>query len=331
MAEAGVREEKIAEVRRALDTLQRLSQEIEAHEPRPQAQPSRLWIDPAKQTAATALIATDSTTEQAAPPRNYLPAALAVTAAGTASAAVIAFALGVAQPEGTNGTGSAQPTASVTAMNESSATTSARTATGVASATAATSTAATSAVAETEATSRSDTSSSAPASSSESSAVAGSPLPQGTARTPAPDPTVAQTQPQPSTAQPTQSASTEVAALPPSSSAPPVPTTTPGASPVATAPTKGKALDRARELFASGKIKEGRTVLTAARPEQSPDVAWALARSFDPRFLRSVPNANSGHDVAQAARWYRVWHATAQRQGLVSSRMDVEKIIRSMN
>ena len=64
--------------------------------------------------------------------------------------------------------------------------------------------------------------------------------------------------------------------------------------------------------------------------EGSPDVAWALARSYDPNYLGSIPATDAGPDIEQATRWYRTWYAAAVKQGLVADSVSLERIIGSM-
>ena len=72
-----------------------------------------------------------------------------------------------------------------------------------------------------------------------------------------------------------------------------------------------------------------RSELLRVASEGSADVAWALARSYDPNFLRTV-SADAAPDIAEATRWYRTWYAIAVKQGLVADSVPLERIIRSM-
>jgi hypothetical protein len=90
------------------------------------------------------------------------------------------------------------------------------------------------------------------------------------------------------------------------------------------------ALQVASVLMTSGQVQAARTELLRVAQEGSADVAWALARSYDPNFLGAIAATDASPDVEQATRWYRTWYDIAVRQGLVADSVSVERIIRSM-
>jgi hypothetical protein len=85
-----------------------------------------------------------------------------------------------------------------------------------------------------------------------------------------------------------------------------------------------------QELLKNGRVQDARQQLLGMVTAESADVAWMLARSYDPNYLAAIPAADAGPDVEQAARWYRAWHAAAVTQGMVPNSVSVERIIRSM-
>jgi hypothetical protein len=87
----------------------------------------------------------------------------------------------------------------------------------------------------------------------------------------------------------------------------------------------------ASDLMTSGQVQAARAALLGAAQDDSADVAFALALSYDPNYLATIPAADAGPDVAEAKRWYRTWYDIAVKQGLVSDRVPLERIIRSMN
>jgi hypothetical protein len=87
----------------------------------------------------------------------------------------------------------------------------------------------------------------------------------------------------------------------------------------------------ASDLMASGQVQAARAALLRAMQDDSADVAFALALSYDPNYLATIPAADAGPDVAEAKRWYRTWYDIAVKQGLVSDSVPLERIIRSMN
>ena len=97
-------------------------------------------------------------------------------------------------------------------------------------------------------------------------------------------------------------------------------------------PAQKSTLDTARGLMAKGQVRAARERLLALTAGGSPhaDVAWALARSYDPNVLVEVPAADAAPDLKEATRWYRAWYAAAVRQGLVADSVSLERIIGSM-
>jgi hypothetical protein len=99
----------------------------------------------------------------------------------------------------------------------------------------------------------------------------------------------------------------------------------------ASVPSTTAAVEAAVTLMNSGQVQAARKRLLALADGGSPDVLWALARSFDPTVLAQIPAADAAPDVTEGERWYRAWHAAAVRQGLVSDTgSSLEKIIGSM-
>jgi hypothetical protein len=90
------------------------------------------------------------------------------------------------------------------------------------------------------------------------------------------------------------------------------------------------AIDAAQDLLSRGQVQAARKQLLQVASSETADVAWMLARSYDPNFLVTLPSADGGADVEQATRWYRIWHAAAVKQGLVPNSVSVDRIIGSM-
>lgn len=102
----------------------------------------------------------------------------------------------------------------------------------------------------------------------------------------------------------------------------------------AKAPVVRPALQAALALMNSGRVQLARQRLLAMAadgpPDVAPDVAWALARSYDPNSLKAIPGADAAPDIDEAARWYRTWYAAAVKQGMVADSVSLERIIGSM-
>ena len=93
--------------------------------------------------------------------------------------------------------------------------------------------------------------------------------------------------------------------------------------------TLDELLREAQRLMTAGEIVSARVTLEKAAGGESAEVAFALARSYDPNFLKSLPSADADPDVAEAERWYRRWHEIAVRDGLVTD-VKLERLIGSM-
>jgi hypothetical protein len=118
----------------------------------------------------------------------------------------------------------------------------------------------------------------------------------------------------------------------------PAPVAAPGNQAPAGAPAQdvqkssaAAALQRASDLVASGQVRAARDVLLRVAQDESADVAWALARSYDPNYLVTVGATDARPNVAEATRWYRTWFEIAVKQGLVADSVSLDRIIRSMN
>ena len=114
--------------------------------------------------------------------------------------------------------------------------------------------------------------------------------------------------------------------------APAIPPVEASVSPPALRPSAPKAATEvAQGLLAEGHVQAARKQLLGSVSEGAADVAWMLARSYDPNFLTAIPAADAGPDIEQATRWYRAWYAAAVAQGLVPNSVSVERIISSMH
>jgi hypothetical protein len=103
-------------------------------------------------------------------------------------------------------------------------------------------------------------------------------------------------------------------------------------TPPALRPSRPRAAtEDAQRLLAGGHVQAARKQLLASVSEGTVDVAWMLARSYDPNFLTVIPAADAAPDIEQATRWYRAWYAAAVSQGLVPNSVSVERIIGSMH
>ena len=94
--------------------------------------------------------------------------------------------------------------------------------------------------------------------------------------------------------------------------------------------TEKAVLQQADRLIRGGSIIAGRSELLRLASAQSADIAWALARAFDPTVVGRIENADAPPDIDEAAKWYRQWHTLAVRQGLVADSVSIDRMIRAM-
>jgi hypothetical protein len=90
------------------------------------------------------------------------------------------------------------------------------------------------------------------------------------------------------------------------------------------------ALEAARGLMAKGQVRAAREQLLALAWKGSPDAAWDVARSYDPNVLATLPQPDAAPDIPEASRWYRTWHETAVKEGMVANSVSVDRIIGAM-
>ena len=89
-------------------------------------------------------------------------------------------------------------------------------------------------------------------------------------------------------------------------------------------------LEQAQEMMLSGDVLGARATLIKSADSGPPDVALALARSYDPNFIRSLADPNAAPDVEEATLWYRRWHQAAVEKGQITDNLQLERILRAM-
>ncbi len=90
------------------------------------------------------------------------------------------------------------------------------------------------------------------------------------------------------------------------------------------------AVSEAQQLISAGKIDEARRRLIEL-DDKSPEAALTLARSYDPNYLRLIPNADAAADPKEAERWYRAWRDIAASNGLALEEDRLDRIINAMH
>jgi hypothetical protein len=89
-------------------------------------------------------------------------------------------------------------------------------------------------------------------------------------------------------------------------------------------------LEKAVQDLAAGHVKAARDALIASQHRGSADMAWTLARSYDPNFLGEIAHRDAEPNVTEAALWYRIWYSRAVTDGLVADSISLERILGSM-
>jgi hypothetical protein len=95
-------------------------------------------------------------------------------------------------------------------------------------------------------------------------------------------------------------------------------------------PSAQAILEKAMQDIAAGHVRAARDALIRIQHQGSADMAWTLARSYDPNFLGEIAQRDAEPNVREAARWYRIWYSRALTDGLVAESVSLERIIRSM-
>jgi hypothetical protein len=89
-------------------------------------------------------------------------------------------------------------------------------------------------------------------------------------------------------------------------------------------------VSEANGKMSAGRVQAARQLLASKTSDNSPDIAWALGRSYDPNVLAAMPNADAVADVKLAEQWYRTWHELSVQQGLVSDGTQIERLLKTL-
>jgi hypothetical protein len=100
--------------------------------------------------------------------------------------------------------------------------------------------------------------------------------------------------------------------------------------PIPPADVRVVVLREARTLVEANQLEAAREKLRSHSPERHADIAWALARTYDPRHLRSLGADAATGDVDEAEKWYRRWYAIGVESGLVSKSFRIDRLIEAM-
>jgi hypothetical protein len=87
---------------------------------------------------------------------------------------------------------------------------------------------------------------------------------------------------------------------------------------------------RARALLISGDARGARKMLSDALASDKSEVAFAIAQSYDPNYLKDIPNVNAEPDRVRARYWYRHWYQLAVKSGLNMKKNRLDRVINAM-
>jgi hypothetical protein len=86
-------------------------------------------------------------------------------------------------------------------------------------------------------------------------------------------------------------------------------------------------LTDARSLLSTGSVLEARLRLIR-HGATTPEIAFMIAQSYDPNYIKSLAKSDAAPDPGQAEYWYRRWYDLAVSSGLD---MDQERLMRIIN
>ena len=89
-------------------------------------------------------------------------------------------------------------------------------------------------------------------------------------------------------------------------------------------------LIEARRLLNEGDVAQARARLLNAEPVSRAELAFMLAQSYDPNYLRALPKSNGLPDRDEAGRWYKKWYDLAISSGLEMDNERLKRIINAM-
>lgn len=86
-----------------------------------------------------------------------------------------------------------------------------------------------------------------------------------------------------------------------------------------------------QNLMASGDIRQARGLFARSLASGMPEAALALGRSYDPKYIARIENANAEADAEAARNWYEEWYRQSVEQGSISSDVRLDRLLQTMN
>ena len=86
-------------------------------------------------------------------------------------------------------------------------------------------------------------------------------------------------------------------------------------------------LRRAGALMHTGDLLGARRILDQAVAAGSPNPAFALARTYDPKFVATLSDVNGDADFATARYWYEEWYRRSVARGLLRPGLNLDRLL----
>ena len=84
-------------------------------------------------------------------------------------------------------------------------------------------------------------------------------------------------------------------------------------------------------LLAAGDVVQARQLFSRSLATGSAEAALALGRSFDPKHLSGIRNANAAADPVTARKWYEEWYRRSVEQGSISPKVRLDRLLQAMS
>jgi hypothetical protein len=95
-------------------------------------------------------------------------------------------------------------------------------------------------------------------------------------------------------------------------------------------PSPAELLQEARIALAKGDVVQARNILLRNELQTIPDAALLLAQSYNPSYLKALPQSNAAADSAEARKWYQKWYELAVQSGLEMDSQRFQRIMKSL-
>ena len=86
-----------------------------------------------------------------------------------------------------------------------------------------------------------------------------------------------------------------------------------------------------QNLMAAGDVRQARGLFARSLASGMPEAALALGRSYDPKYIARIQNANAEPDAQAARNWYEEWYRQSVEQGSISSDVRLDRLLQTMN